>query len=165
MGTGFFGKMPSAGDFVARGLPAGLRAPLDHWLTSEIMPIVRNAKVWPEGGVRAVAVLNEASWLLVIEPSEDAVGRIYPLVACSPLCGAAQAEADVWADAAWAALLQATDAQAGADALADLLAPVKAPRESAPELQPDVMWWGRATPERVELMLPKLARLARASSD
>jgi hypothetical protein len=31
--AGFFGKMPATGDFVARRLAAGLRGPLDRWLT------------------------------------------------------------------------------------------------------------------------------------
>ena len=160
MGAGFFGKLPTAGDFVARGIPAGLRGPLDHWLTSGIVPIVRDAKAWPEGGVRAVAMLNDAPWLLVIEPSADSVGRVYPLTACCLLGGAALAEANVWAGAAWSALLQATEKNASVDSLRDLLARVSLPVEGLDPLVPAVMWWDGTAPDLVEVQLARLVQIS-----
>lgn len=160
MGTGFFGKLPAAGDFVARGIPAGLRGPLDHWLTNGIAALVRSATVWPEGGVRAVVMLNDALWLLVVEPSVDAVGRIYPLTACCPLGGAALTGADVWGDVAWAALLQATEQNASADALGDLLERISPPVEGEVPLNAAVMWWDGTPPGPVDAQLARLTQIS-----
>ncbi len=41
MATGFFGKLPARGDFVARGLPPGARPVVDRWLTRMLAPAAR----------------------------------------------------------------------------------------------------------------------------
>lgn len=161
MDTGFFGKLPAAGDFVSRGIPAGARAALDHWLTREIAPLAHNAGGWPEGGVRAAVILSDAPWLLVIEPSVDAVDRRYPLVVCCPLGHADRSGADVWADAAWSAILKATEEHADADTLAGLLKRVGLPTAGAEPLIPPVMWWDNTPPGPVA---PQLALLTKISS-
>lgn len=160
MGTGFFGKLPSAGDFVARGLPGGLQGALDRWVTARIAPLVRVAEGWPDGGVRAAVVLKDTPWLLVIEPGFDAVGRCYPLVACAPQAGADRAGADIWADAASAALECATAQNAPPDALGDLLAQIPAPTAALVPVAPPVLWWGGVAPGPVQQQLARLARLS-----
>lgn len=161
MGTGFFGKLPATGDFAARGLPAGVQGALDRWLTGAIVPLASAAKGWPEGGVRAVLVLNGVPWLLVIEPSVDAVGRRYPLVACCAQDGADLTGADIWADAASAALLAGMEANTGPEALHDLLAQLGLPLAGQAPLAPPALWWNGVQPGPVE---PRLARLAQISS-
>ncbi|WP_206244457.1 type VI secretion system-associated protein TagF [Novosphingobium terrae] len=80
-----FGKLPSHGDFVARGLPAAERAALDGWLSGEVDAARRmfaaafddlydRAPPWrfarAEGPVGAAGVLA---------PSIDLAGRRFPL--------------------------------------------------------------------------------------
>lgn len=161
MRTGFFGKVPVAGDFVTRALPSGARRALDHWLTGAIAPLAREAKGWPEGGVRVAVMLNDMPWLLVVEPSADSVGRRYPLVACCPQGGADRKGADVWADAAWAALLAATESNASPDVLRDLLAQIPPPGAGPAPLVPPALWWDGTEPGGIA---PQLAHLARLSS-
>ena len=161
MGVGFFGKLPAAGDFVARGIPAEVRRALDLWLTAYIAEAAANARHWPVGGVRAVVTLAGAPWLLVIEPSEDAVGRSYPLTACVPLNAADRASADVWADAALAVLLDALENHASADALRDALAQTAPPQSGGTPLTAPLIWWDRNAEGPPE---ERLARLVQISS-
>ncbi len=161
MGAGFFGKLPAAGDFVARGIPAEVRRALDPWVTAHLAEVAAKARHWPEGGVRAVVTLAGAHWLLVIEPSEDAVGRSYPLTACVLLGAADRASADVWADAAWAVLLDALENNASADALQDALAQIAPPQSGITPLTAPLIWWDRSVEGPPE---ERLARLAQISS-
>lgn len=161
MGTGIYGKLPTAGDFVARGLPSGVRNPLDSWLTSQIVPMVLTATGWPEGGVRAAIVLAQTPWLLLIEPSEDAVGRRYPLVACTPLDNADQAAADAWADAVWPMLLRGTEGSQSTDAIFAGYAAISVPKAKSEALVPPLVWWPGMTPV---VPTEQLLRLAQISS-
>lgn len=161
MSTGFFGKLPVAGDFVARGIPAGVRRPLDSWLTTHIAGLAGAALNWPAGGVRAVLALDGKTWLLVIEPGEDSVGRPYPLAACVPLNGADRAAADRWADAAAVVLVAALDARADAVAVQAALARIQLPDVAPNPLVPPLVWWNRS-PEGPPQ--ERLARLALISS-
>ncbi|KMK65226.1 type VI secretion system-associated protein TagF [Puniceibacterium sp. IMCC21224] len=160
MATGFFGKLPVAGDFVARGLAPGLRAVLDRWLTLHFSPLVQDPVGWPEGGVRGLLRTAQGTWILLIEPGFDAVGRTYPLVACTAHGGAGRAEADRWADAVWPHLLAAIERGTGPDELMITLAGAADP---APGLDiPPIpsLWWAGVTPTYPEEHLPLLARIS-----
>ena len=166
MPTGLFGKLPGAGDFVARGLVPGLQPVLDRWLTLHFAPLVQDPVGWPEGGVRALMRSARGTFLLLIEPGTDAVGRAYPLVACVVQDGAGRAAADRWADAAWPHLIAALDQGTGPDALQAALSQIADPApDPAPELpEPPALWWPGTAPQDLDILLPVLARLSSGRS-
>ena len=95
--VGFFGKLPATGDFVARGLPQGLRPFLDQWLTRNFAHRARTPDDWPTDGYRAI-VKWEKNWLiLLILPSHDKAGREFPLSVCRTThCAPDRTSADIW---------------------------------------------------------------------
>jgi type VI secretion system protein ImpM len=122
--TALFGKLPGLGDFVARGLPPGLRAPLDRWLTTHLARHARAPETWPAAGLRATLILNGTSLTALILPSSDRAGRAFPL-ACCHLPGLDRAAAEAWCAAALPAALAATEGMLDPDALiAALPAPI-----------------------------------------
>ncbi|MEQ6250632.1 type VI secretion system-associated protein TagF [Sulfitobacter sp. HNIBRBA3233] len=160
MGSGFFGKLPSAGDFVARGMPPGVRGPLDAWLSAHLVDIARGACGWPEGGVRIVLQLGASDWIILVEPSGDAVGRSYPLCVLVPLSGTDRAGADGWADGVWPLLLRAADGECDADTLADALRNTALPPAAGEALKPAVMWWAGQRADAPQVLLPQLAQIS-----
>ncbi len=99
--TGFFGKLPSTGDFVARGLPDGFRKIWDRWITAHLASRQRAGALWPDGGVRFRLMSGGRVAAGVILPSEDSAGRLFPLslmVIASALPGPERL--DPWCDAA-----------------------------------------------------------------
>ncbi len=160
MATGLFGKLPGAGDFVARGLAPGLQPVLDRWLTFHLAPLVKAPAAWPEGGVRALLGTARGDFLLLIEPSADAVGRPYPLVACVAHGGAGQAASDAWADAVWPHLLRAAEHAVPPDALLASVAQIvdPAPGDTAPPIPS--LWWPGTAPAEPEVQLQRLARIS-----
>ncbi|TCO70523.1 type VI secretion system-associated protein TagF [Rhodovulum euryhalinum] len=140
-GSALFGKVPALGDFVARGLPSGLRAPLDRWLTAHLAQRAQAPETWPDGGLRATLILNGTSLSALILPSADRTGRAFPL-ACCHLPGLGRAAADAWCDAALPAACGAANGTLAADALIAALAalPAPAPGPAEPGL------WARDRP-------------------
>ena len=94
--VGFYGKMPSRGDFVRRGLPDSFVNPWDTWL-QEMMAHTQsefgddwldaylNAPIWYF--VFSPDVLDEHLWAGAMMPSVDRVGRYFPLVQAIGLSG------------------------------------------------------------------------------
>lgn len=76
--TGFFGKLPSTGDFVSRGLPPGFRTYWDGWCSKQLLPRLSMAK-WPEGGLRLRLVSGGKVAAGVVVPGQDSAGRKFPL--------------------------------------------------------------------------------------
>ncbi|WP_186766643.1 type VI secretion system-associated protein TagF [Puniceibacterium confluentis] len=160
MGTGLFGKLPGAGDFVARGLAAGLQPVLDRWLTLHFSALVRDPAAWPEGGVRALLGTARGAFLLLIEPSGDAVGRPYPLVASVAHGGAGQGAADAWADAVWPHLIRAVEQPVAPDALFAAVSQIADPAPGADAVPLPSLWWSGVAPADPEVQLPRLARIS-----
>jgi type VI secretion system protein ImpM len=86
---GFFGKLPSHGDFVGRRLPPEVRAHLDTWLQGALLrskadlgdlwlPTWLNTPLWRF--VLAAGVCGKQAWTGVMMPSHDQVGRCFPLL-------------------------------------------------------------------------------------
>jgi len=86
--AGWFGKIPSAGDFITRGLPRNFVEPWDEWLSSELSAarrsfgerwarVYRRAPLWCF--VLGEGVIDARVWLGVLVPSFDRVGREFPL--------------------------------------------------------------------------------------
>ncbi|MCU0834575.1 MAG: type VI secretion system-associated protein TagF [Chromatiaceae bacterium] len=85
---GFFGKLPSHGDFVRRSLPAELVNLWDPWLQAGLaesrqvlgetwMERYLSGPIWRFG--LSAGVCGEAPWLGAMMPSVDRVGRYFPL--------------------------------------------------------------------------------------
>lgn len=110
MEKGLFGKLPSHGDFIARGLTSPQRQALDRWLTQNI-----GQMTLPADGLRLRWALGGAPMVAAIMPSKDKAGRVFPIMAVTD-------DTNVnWADAAAHVLAHAiadgSDAQATFDAL------------------------------------------------
>lgn len=80
--VGFFGKLPSTGDFVARGLSQGVRPFLDQWLTRGLAARRDTPEAWPKSGIRAVVKWNRQWLIMLVLPSTDKPGRKFPFTVC-----------------------------------------------------------------------------------
>jgi type VI secretion system protein ImpM len=84
---GFFGKVPTHGDFVSSGLSRAVQLALDHWI-DEGMKTLHENENW-ETRFRAMPswrfvvqppIWGEATVAGILTPSRDRVGRSFPLV-------------------------------------------------------------------------------------
>ena len=103
--TGVYGKLPFYGDFVRRELPQSFVAPWDDWLQSGLGAARARLEdnfgtVWaaaPAWRFRLPAgVCGETAVVGVLIPSQDAVGRLFPLTLATVLPDDAQAPNDSW---------------------------------------------------------------------
>jgi type VI secretion system protein ImpM len=74
LSVGFFGKLPSTGDFVTRGLPQAFVAPWDRWLTRHLV-----GRLTPRSPPLAFHRPGSPAAAGVIVPSHDSAGRSFPL--------------------------------------------------------------------------------------
>lgn len=92
--AGFFGKIPSLGDFVSRRLPRNFIDPWDQWLQSgmrssqellgdEWLSIYLVSPIWRFA--LSPGLCGASSWAGVMIPSVDRVGRYYPLTLAQPV--------------------------------------------------------------------------------
>ena len=95
-GVGFFGKVTSHGDFVARRLPAEFIQAWDGWLQAALqasrsdlggrwLSTYLSSPLWRF--VLAPGVCGAHAWAGVLMPSVDRVGRHFPLTVVGPLSG------------------------------------------------------------------------------
>ena len=98
---GFFGKLPSTGDFVTRGLPAAFVRFWDGWVSRHLVARLDRALRFFLGSPGPLTG--------VVLPSTDRAGRRYPLTLA--------ARADTPAAPAWYAMLEAIAAAALAECL------------------------------------------------
>ncbi|SDE47440.1 type VI secretion system protein ImpM [Paracoccus isoporae] len=152
MATGFFGKLPTRGDFVARALPPGARPVLDRWLTRHLATWAGHPEHWPETGFRAVIAHGQGVLALLILPSRDGTGRAFPLaaVAAAPSVGTDQVEA--WAAQALSVLREACAGVLDADELAEALS--RCTLDSAGSgLDAPLLWQSGQAPDIPEIVL------------
>jgi type VI secretion system protein ImpM len=92
--TGFYGKLPSLGDFVNRRLPAQLVQPWDLWLRECLAASQSQlGKAWLDTYltsplwrfVLAPGIGGQTGWAGILMPSVDRVGRYFPLTLAAPL--------------------------------------------------------------------------------
>ncbi len=94
--TGFYGKLPSQGDFVTRRLPGTFVQLWDEWLqrcsahSREVLGadwarLFRDAPVW--WFLLAPGTCGDSSWAGLVQPSVDRVGRLFPLTVAAELPG------------------------------------------------------------------------------
>lgn len=130
--AGWFGKIPSLGDFASRRLPMSFLEPWDEWLSSELSEArlvlgdtwaatYAQAPIWCFSlGAGAV---DDHAWHGILVPSFDRVGRQFPLtIALGRPRHADAAVGRQW----WAALLatgrRALEPTCGADGVDEALA-------------------------------------------
>jgi type VI secretion system protein ImpM len=157
--AGFFGKLPSRGDFVRAGLPGDFVAVWDLWcqrMIAESRVVLDEAweaawleaPVWrfalPPGGCGDGAALG--AWL----PSVDGVGRYFPLTIavvaqCSlqELAARAGSFLDHAEQAGREALVKGLDPADLARRIADSLQADAAPAEAVPQ---EPGWWTEGSP-------------------
>ncbi|MBR0655416.1 type VI secretion system-associated protein TagF [Plastoroseomonas arctica] len=94
LALGIYGKMPAHGDFVRRGLPSSFVAPWDAWLAAGVAAAREQldagfAAVWDEAPAwrfsLPAGVCGPDAVAGVMLPSEDTVGRRFPLTAAALL--------------------------------------------------------------------------------
>ncbi|MCU0908989.1 MAG: type VI secretion system-associated protein TagF [Rhodobacteraceae bacterium] len=156
-GAGAFGKMPAAGDFVARGLTAEARVALDRWLTAHLAEAARDPDAWPDWGLRAAIPVPGGDLVALILPSVDRAGRRYPFALVAPLGGADLRGVDAWADDALDLALDAVDGVIDVDALAQGLADLDTPdRGRGQAVAAPALWRRGAAPEAPDAALSAL---------
>ncbi len=106
-GPGFFGKVPTHGDFVSRRLPADALVAWDTWLQAALrcsreklgdcwLETYLTAPVWRFS--LAAGVCGSDAWTGVLMPSVDRVGRYFPLTIAAAVPCATPLQ-DAWYDA------------------------------------------------------------------
>ena len=91
---GFFGKIPSLGDFVTRDLPREFLDTWDDWLQRSVaesktalgdawLSTYLNSPIWRF--VLLPGVCGDSGWAGILMPSVDRVGRYFPLTFASSL--------------------------------------------------------------------------------
>jgi type VI secretion system protein ImpM len=90
LAVGWYGKLPSRGDFVGRGLPAPWLETWDGWLQRGLAGAARQLgadvlrarlpAMPPWQCVVLPAASGEPAWCGVVVPSTDRVGRAFPLL-------------------------------------------------------------------------------------
>lgn len=92
--AGFYGKLPSLGDFITRRLPAPFVQPWDLWLRGSLaasqtqlaqdwLDHYLTSPLWRFALSRGIA--GQTGWAGVLMPSVDRVGRYFPLTLAAPL--------------------------------------------------------------------------------
>lgn len=107
---GFFGKIPSLGDFVTRDLPRDFLDTWDDWLQQSVaasksalgdawLNAYLNSPIWRF--VLLPGVCGKSGWAGILMPSVDKVGRYFPLTFASSLSDCVQPFQVIEAGADW----------------------------------------------------------------
>ncbi|MBR0684242.1 type VI secretion system-associated protein TagF, partial [Roseomonas eburnea] len=128
--TGLYGKVPAHGDFVRRGLPTSFVGPWDAWLQAGIARAREGmGEHWPAAWDAAPAwrfalpagACGPDAVAGVMLPSEDQVGRRFPITLAVLLPPGEAPPASAWFDVVEAAAWAGRSGHADADALAAAL--------------------------------------------
>ncbi|WP_105386345.1 type VI secretion system-associated protein TagF [Neorhizobium alkalisoli] len=107
---GFFGKLPTHGDFVSTGLSRNVQGALDNWLQGGLQAMQQELGEEWERRFRSMSawrfIIERGLWgpatlAGVIVPSADRVGRSFPLVIAAQLHGFADHPRRLYLDATW----------------------------------------------------------------
>lgn len=125
--TGFFGKIPAAGDFVAHGLPRAFTDRWDRWMSRDLIQRPARGPLDPRAWRFTVpaGIFGDAPAAGVWRMSEDRAGRRYPFVIAR--LGLQPDPGDGWFDAAEAVLQAAVADAAPAAQVARALGRLPAP--------------------------------------
>ncbi|WP_230473483.1 type VI secretion system-associated protein TagF [Dyella choica] len=122
--AGFFGKLPSAGDFVQRRLPSSFVETWDQHFERAVdasrqtlaqgwQHAYRSSPVWRF--LLSPGVCTASAWAGVMGPAGDRVGRSFPMVIALPLDGPAAANQVLRDGDAWFAAIEHVQVAAQAD--------------------------------------------------
>lgn len=92
--VGFYGKIPTTGDFVSRHLPRAFVEPWDQWLQESIaasreqlgdqwLSSYLTGPIWRFALSKGVC--SDSAWIGLLMPSVDQVGRYFPLTLAIPV--------------------------------------------------------------------------------
>lgn len=165
--TGFFGKLPTAGDFVGRNLPAGYVRFWDRWIARHLSSPLAQEPLEAHPMLRfMLGPLAAGPAAGVVMASTDSAGRCFPLTVAAPI---AQASAGLAVQAAdWFDGIEETGdaARCGeidADELERRLAALPFPvvQAEGKAIAGMAFWTGASEPEQVDPESPgdALARL------
>lgn len=148
-GPGFFGKLPCAGDFLQRRLPAAFVDPWDtHMSTLLAGSRQQLGQDWPKAYqasalvafLLAPGICGASGWAGVLAPSVDRVGRHFPMVlACPPLPATGPAEPAWFTRAAMVLADALADPAAGVDAFDAQVLALGVPHHPLPAY--GGLWW------------------------
>ena len=138
--AGFFGKLPTSGDFLARGLAPGQRSWLDDWLTRYLAAYAKDPESWPPGGLRGLLDAPEGPLLVVIGPSVDLPGRSFPILACIQAVEVSIESASRWTELAAVALSRAVRGDYDADTLLAALNSIPPPDPGDDPVFSPILW-------------------------
>ncbi len=156
--VGFFGKLPSHGDFVTRGLRIQTRAGVDRWLAEGLRATINGPSLG--AALRfstAPGALCAAALSGVLVKSRDKVGRAYPLMVATERSPSGGLFAEAWFAGVERALQAALAAGADADGLASSLDSLEPPLAAEGESldPPRSVWWPAGlTEDRFEIDQP-----------
>ncbi|MDO5528023.1 MAG: type VI secretion system-associated protein TagF [Paracoccus sp. (in: a-proteobacteria)] len=157
--AGYFGKVPTQGDFVFRGLPLSLNDRLDAWLRQSVqssqrqmgrewLPAFLVAPVWRMA--ITPGLFGPDALVGVMMPSVDRAGRYFPLVIAAPIPGLRASAADLarmttWFDAAEETALSTLDPHFSLgwfdEQIAGLSLPASLLPRHDPQAAPGSIWW------------------------
>lgn len=150
--TGVYGKLPSYGDFVRRGLPQSFVTPWDAWLQG-CLGAARDALGADFDGLWAAAppwrfrlpagVCGDSAVAGVLISSQDSVGRLFPLTLAELLPGDAAAPDEGWYAALEQAGLAGRDQGEGVEALLAVLPMALTSGFGVRDDVPAAGWWTR----------------------
>jgi len=95
---GYYGKLPTRGDFVSKGLPRSFIDPWDTWSRASILASQQQlGETWLDSYLTsppywyALSAHNcgKQLWIGVVIPSVDSVGRYFPLTLCRTVSASA----------------------------------------------------------------------------
>ncbi|SFL02567.1 type VI secretion system protein ImpM [Mesorhizobium albiziae] len=142
---GFYGKLPTAGDFVSRRLPLDFVRPWDRWIAQHLAPLIGSQRWPPSLALRFLtgpACFGPATGIVL--QSTDKVGRRFPLSIVALLADApiATARADAWFAAIEDAGIKAQLGKFTPDELETALAGLPAPLvEPSGEIVDRMVMW------------------------
>ena len=114
---GFFGKIPSHGDFVRRAFPSGLSKRWDGWLQAGLtqsrealgedwLDVYLSSPIWRF--CLSAGLCGESQWIGAMMPSVDRVGRYYPLTTVTEIPASRSLFGTATIAASWLAPLEET---------------------------------------------------------
>jgi type VI secretion system protein ImpM len=158
---GFFGKLPTTGDFVTRGLPASFVGAWDRWISRHLVQQFSHGSAYPHLrfllGPEGFGPMTG-----VVMASADRAGRRFPLtIAAAPLVAATEIAvlATDWFDALEAAGTSARESEIDCDGLATRLAamPFPAIAGTGDLVRRMAFWMGRSEIVDVDPEAPESA--------
>jgi type VI secretion system protein ImpM len=165
---GFYGKLPSCGDFVSRRLPIWMAAPWDEWLAEFTLAVQEQAGgLWPQvwltaplwhftiGGAIWDGTTAQPAAAGILVASMDRVGRMFPFTIVAPSCGEPILD---WSAAAEQLALDALEEDANLDRLDVELTQLGAPAAPSAIDPHGSLWWCHGS-ERVPQTRFELAGL------